>query len=99
MKAEEKPRRKGGRSLDIRSNIPSSRAIYGAMPAAALIVLARPCKVISSTRDIELPTPSSGGKDGSILRANKSSLRQPAGVHRGRPGYQFGAWAASGIGV
>ena len=35
MKAEEKPRRKGGRSLGIRSNTPSSRAMYGAMPAVA----------------------------------------------------------------
>ena len=33
MKAEEKPRRNGGRSLDIRSNTPSSKAMYGAMPA------------------------------------------------------------------
>ena len=35
MNAEEKPRTNGGRSRGMRSNTPSSSAMYGAMPAAA----------------------------------------------------------------
>ena len=64
MKAEEKPRRKGGRSLGIRSNTPSSRAMYGAIPAAASTVSVRLHRVISSTRGVKYHTPSSSAKGG-----------------------------------
>ena len=64
MKAEEKPRRKGGRSLGIRSNTPSSRAMYGAIPAVASTVSVRLHRVVSSTRGVKCHTPSSSAKGG-----------------------------------
>ena len=55
MKAEEKPRRKGGRSLGIRSNTPSSRAMYGAIPAVASTISVRLHKVQQQHSQRQMP--------------------------------------------